>query len=76
MTLVVLRLYVDIHDEDALRRQATSQAYLDHQSEELAKEFLDPDSTSVGDCVQMILDPGTIVGGSILESTYEIPTEH
>lgn len=61
-----------IYDEKAFRRAAYERGIEDGLSEEEAKEYLDPDSKSLGECGQMLIDPGVSPEGTeILQSSSE-----
>lgn len=72
-TSIKVSLFISVHDQEAFRQRAYSQALSEDLSEEDANVYLDKNLTSLGDCAIMIFDPGVSPNGcDIVESTAEV----
>ena len=65
-------LYVRVQDGDTLFLAALARAIEDGMTEEGAREALAPEQEiDIARCVQWLLDPGSMPGAEILDSTCE-----
>jgi len=65
-------LYVRVQDGAGLFQAALARAIEDGMAEESAREVLAPEQEiDIARCVQWLLDPGSMPGAEILDSTCE-----
>lgn len=67
---VTVSLDLSIYDEAQFRDAAYNQAIDEDLSPEEAKSFLDPEQKSLGECAQMLLDPGSGPSGSSIDGSH------
>lgn len=66
---ITFTLSLTVDDAVAFRKAAYERARESMTDEEGASDYLDITSTSLGDCAVMLLDPGSLPGAEIQDST-------
>ena len=67
---VTVTLELRVWDAKAFRAAARDRALVEGESSETAASFLDPEAKTLGECAQMLFDPGSGPDGcEVLESS-------
>lgn len=70
-TILTTQIELAVHDEAQFRQAAHDRALADGLGKEYAGRYLDADYMSLCECACMLLDPGSLPGAEIYQSSAE-----